>query len=126
MINQKKILIVDDDSEVNDLVATMMKGMGHEPIQVDSAEAALEYLRNQSADLVLVDILLPNMDGWQLARVIRDDPRMKFTPMIMLTGSPTPTLDAMAMEVGANACLLKPYLSEKLEGLVTTVLDETR
>ena len=83
--SKKKILVVDDDSEIVRLLRAYLEQAGYQVLVAYDGEAALYILRRERPDLVLLDLMLPDRDGWDVTRVIRADPNLKATPIIMLT-----------------------------------------
>src|SRR6202000_1888024 len=104
-----KILSVDDKAENLYMLEALLRGHGH---QVDSASngvAALELAATQRYDLIISDILMPKMDGFQLCREIKKDERWKNIPFVFYTATYTDSRDAeFALSLGADRFLVKP------------------
>ena len=84
-MKKKTILIVEDDEDIQQLVGYNLMKAGFLVEYVDSGEQALEKINNQTPDLILLDLMLPGMDGKELCRIIRTDSQLTDLPIIMLT-----------------------------------------
>lgn len=104
-----RILVVDDDEAGRLLASTMVRSAGHEAIEAENGVRALELARKNPPDVVITDILMPRMDGYQLAREWKADPLLSSIPLIFLTASYTdPADEKFAIELGADGFLSKP------------------
>ena len=110
---KKKILIVDDELPIRVMMHQFFQLSGFETATADDGEKALKYLKTQVPDLVITDVLLPGMDGWNLCKIIKGDARMKGVPVLVLTGN-TSALEMLAYESKADAYLPKPFSNDKL------------
>ncbi|KJF91788.1 response regulator transcription factor [Photobacterium leiognathi] len=114
-----KILVVDDDVQLCTLLTEVLEDEGHEVNCVHCGESALTYLQSTGVDLVLLDVMLPNLDGMQVARRICQ----RFaTPILMLTalGDETTMLDGL--QAGADQFLVKPFKVEELLARISAIL----
>ncbi len=118
-----RILIVDDDDAGRYLVSAIVSAEGHEAIEaVDGADALIKA-RENPPDVVISDILMPGMDGYQLAREWKADPDLVSIPLIFLTASYTdPADEKFAVELGADGFLHKPFEPETLLAVVNDVV----
>jgi two-component system sensor histidine kinase/response regulator len=120
------VLIVDDNATNRRILAEMLTGWRMKPISVDTARAALVALREAAENgapyqLVLSDALMPEMDGFALARAIKDDPRISVVKLIMLTSAGHAQARGRAQETGFDACLSKPVKQSDLLDAILTV-----
>lgn len=117
-----RILIVDDEPATVELLEKAVSLLGY---QVDSAlngEDALASIRNHPPDLVLLDLMMPGIDGYEVLRRMRSTLRGEAIPVIVITASPDENLESKVQAAGGNACLRKPtYLSE-LETTISEML----
>ena len=102
------ILVVEDDSANRDYARAVLEGEGFEIEAVESAEQALEVLARRKPDLILVDIQLPGMDGLELTRRLKADPRTELIPIVAMTGQTMPIHQRAAMAVGCVGFIGKP------------------
>ena len=101
-----RILIVDDEAEVGEILCLRLKRRGMTPFYVSGGQAALDFLREQPADVVLLDVKMPGMDGLEtLTRIRRDFPNVS---VIMLSGHADMEAAAKGLELGAFFYQLKP------------------
>ena len=106
---KQRILVVDDDKEVVRLMRAYLEQAGYEVLVAYNGESALHSLRREQPDLVLLDLMLPDRNGWDITRILRNDPRLKATPIIMLTARVTDTDKILGLELGADDYVTKPY-----------------
>jgi DNA-binding NtrC family response regulator len=115
-----KVLVVDDAGPVVILCVNILQSLGYVVRGANRGETALEHLRNESFDLLIVDYRMPGMDGFQVfeqAQAIR--PEMAF---MLITAHGTTEVTGRAMEGGFSAVLLKPFTKEELRTAVETAL----
>jgi len=119
-----KILVVDDDSTTSLLLfETFARVLGHEVTCVSSGKDALEVLSNNRFDVILMDIEMPELDGYQTSHHIRTTNAL--TPIIAITGSLDNNLNARSKECGINATVLKPFNIYSLSTIIGTLIEAT-
>ncbi len=106
---QGRILVVDDDKEVVRLMRAYLEDSGFEVLAAYDGEGALHSIRRERPDLVLLDLMLPDRDGWDVTRTIRADAGLQHTPIIMLTARVDDTDKIVGLEIGADDYVNKPY-----------------
>ncbi|MFP5115796.1 response regulator transcription factor [Bacillaceae bacterium C204] len=114
-----KILIVDDDSNIRELVLLFLKKEGFELYEAADGLKALQLLEKVKVDLAIIDIMMPNMDGWELCREIREFSNM---PILMLTAKGETSQKVRGFELGADDYLVKPFDPMELTARVKAVL----
>jgi putative two-component system response regulator len=117
-----RLLVVDDDEQVRKLLVHMLGVTGHVVEQAASAEEALEKLKESAPDLILLDMELPGKSGLALVPILRSDPRLRLTPIVMITGAATPQRKVRAIEAGVTEFLGKPFSHVELAARVRTLL----
>lgn len=119
-----KILVADDDAQLLGLVVRHLKGMGFEVIEALDGDKAWEAVRRERPDLVVLDVMMPGMSGWEVCRRIREHEVSADTPVIMLTGIGERLNEMTSPLYGANDYLDKPFEFTELEDKIREVLDE--
>ncbi|MDX9972083.1 MAG: response regulator, partial [FCB group bacterium] len=117
----RRILCVDDDPEVLTFIARVLEAEG---LQVDSCTSgteALEKVASREYSLVLLDIAMPGIDGWEACRRIKTDPALQGIKVYMVTAKPLDTRSARTREAGADGHLMKPFKPEDLVELVKSI-----
>jgi two-component system, chemotaxis family, chemotaxis protein CheY len=104
-----RILAVDDSPSMRQLVRGTLTGAGYELTQRADGLEALEYAKENSADLVLTDLNMPRMDGISLVRELRSLPEYQGIPILLLTTESNPELKKQAMQAGCTGWLVKPF-----------------
>lgn len=117
----KKILTVDDSKTMRDMVSFTLKGAGFEVIEAADGKLGLDALRGQKVDVIITDLNMPNMNGFELIRALRADPAHKFTPILLLTTEGDDTKKAEGKAAGATGWITKPFNPEKLIDVVKKV-----
>lgn len=112
------ILVIDDSPTVSSTVGWMLRGQGHKVSVARDGLSALNTLRTCHPDLVLLDILLPHVDGIQLCSLIRADPQYTDLPIIMLSGVSNDADIERAFQAGANDYVVKPVNDDYLMDLI--------
>ncbi len=119
----KRILVVDDDENILNLEKTILEQRGFEVTPAAGGVEALQLLSEKSFDLVLLDVMMPEVDGFTVCRKIKEDPRSKDTPVIFLTAKGGGEALAEGFESGAVMYINKPFTANKLLTIVNTMLE---
>ncbi len=120
-----KILIVDDEPDIVDLVSYNLKKDGFRVTTASDGEQALNKIRKDRFDLVVLDLMLPGIQGVELCRIIRNDPKTSNTPIIMLTAKGEEVDRVIGLESGADDYMTKPFSSRELIARIKAVLRRT-
>ena len=81
----QRILVVDDDKEIVRIIRAYLEKAGYSVLTAYDGETALHIIRSDRPDLVVLDLMLPDRDGWDITRIVRSDPALAATPIVMLT-----------------------------------------
>jgi putative two-component system response regulator len=119
----KRILVVDDDENILNLERTILGQKGFEVTGAAGGAEALKLLGERTFDLVLLDVMMPEVDGFTVCRKIKDDPRLKDIPVIFLTAKGGGEALAEGFESGAIMYINKPFTANKLLTIVNTMLE---
>lgn len=114
-----KILIVDDDTNIADLISMYLNKEGYDTKEVYSGKKAIDIFSNFTPNLVILDIMLPEMDGYEVCREIR---RVSKVPIIMLTAKGETFDKVLGLELGADDYIVKPFEPKELVARVKAVL----
>jgi phosphate regulon transcriptional regulator PhoB len=119
---RKRVVIIEDEKDIVELVRYNFQKEGYEVQGFSHGREALEYLRRSPADVVLLDILLPEEDGFSLCRRLRADERLKSLPVIFLTAKGEEIDRVLGLELGADDYVVKPFSPRELMARVKAVL----
>jgi twitching motility two-component system response regulator PilG len=121
-MGKNRILIVEDEESLLKLESILLSAKGYLVTGVMDGKSALEEICADKPDLVLLDIMLPRMDGFEVCRCIKENPETSAIPVVMLTARKNGKDYARGMEAGADAYITKPFRSalvvETIEGLL--------
>ncbi len=118
----QRILVVDDDKEIVRLVRAYLEQAGFQVLPAYDGETALQILRHDRPDLVVLDLMLPDRNGWDLTRIVRGDSTLASTPIIMLTARVEDTDKIVGLELGADDYITKPFNPREVVARVRSVL----
>lgn len=104
-----KILIVDDDVLITSLMQSLVSIDRHEPIIVNDSTEALEVAKATSPDLITLDLMMPNLNGYELCGILRAEPRFANTPIIIISAKEDTQSRDRAFSLGATEYLTKPF-----------------
>jgi DNA-binding response OmpR family regulator len=119
----KRILVVDDDENILNLEKTILEQKGFHVTPASGGAEALRLLGAAMFDLVLLDVMMPEVDGFTVCRKIKEDPRLKDVPVIFLTAKGGGDALAEGFESGAVMYINKPFTANKLLTIVNTMLE---
>ena len=121
-MQREKILVVDDDKNICDLLRMYLEKEGYTVVMAHAGLDAVNVFNSESPDLVLLDIMLPQFDGWQVCREIR---KTSEKPIIMLTAKDEVFDKVLGLELGADDYLTKPFDTKELVARIKAVLRRT-
>ena len=114
----KKIMVVDDDVEATKLLEGILGYQGYEVVSVNDSTLALQKASQTAPNMILLDLMMPQIDGFKLCRMLREDRQFIFTPIIILTALNDEDSKAVAFGAGADDYITKPYLPTKLLNMI--------
>ncbi|HXG52111.1 MAG TPA: response regulator [candidate division Zixibacteria bacterium] len=118
----KKVLIVEDHADMRELLAWQIELMGFQPISAKHGREGLEKAIAEKPQLVLMDIMMPGMDGWETARALRSHPETKDIPILAATALFRDTDLKSCVDAGCNSYIVKPFTFQELQGKVRELL----
>jgi twitching motility two-component system response regulator PilH len=113
-----KVLVVDDVAVDLNRMADIVKALGHVAVSAVDGEEALEKAKSERPDLILLDIVIPKKNGFQVCRELREDPSVASIPVIMVTSKNQDTDKFYGLKQGANEYLPKPYTEDALKNAI--------
>ncbi len=118
------VLVADDDAQLLGLVVRHLKERGYRVIEALDGEEAWDAVLAKRPDLVVLDVMMPGMSGWEVCRRIREDREISGTPVLMLTGIGERLNEMTSPLYGANDYLDKPFEFKEFDGKVRDILRE--
>ena len=118
----KTILVIDDEKDIVELVSYNLKKEGFAVDAAYDGEAALKKIRSTPYDLIVLDLMLPGVQGLELCRIIRNDPAIADTPIVMLTAKGEEVDKVLGLEIGADDYMIKPFSPRELVARVKAIL----
>jgi two-component system, OmpR family, response regulator len=123
-MGRPKILVVDDEPDVRNLVARLLGPIGDVQIAIDGADALDRILAGDRPDLIVLDLMMPKMDGLTLTRELKKDPGLAKIPIVILTAKTAARDMVEGINAGARHYVTKPFKSEELLGKVRKALGQ--
>jgi phosphate regulon transcriptional regulator PhoB len=124
-VKTKPVLVVDDEADIAELVSYNLKKEGFSVDTASDGETALLKLKKSSYSLVVLDLMLPGLQGVELCRIIRKDPNISSLPIIMLTAKGEEVDRILGLEIGADDYITKPFSPRELVARIRAVLRRT-
>ena len=121
-----RVLIVDDSATIVALLKKFLQQNGYATLEAGDAETGVELARTERPDLVFLDIVLPNMNGFQALRILRRDPLTKDIPIIMISGNEQATEQFYAQRIGADDFMKKPFSRSEVFVRIERLLDQDK
>jgi len=114
-----KILVIDDDTAVTDLLSVLLRSQGFDVTATNSSSDGLGYIRENEPDLIVLDLMMPEIDGWEVCRSVR---AFSQVPIIVLSALNDPSMVASVLDAGADDYLTKPTPSRVLVAHINRLL----
>jgi two-component system, OmpR family, alkaline phosphatase synthesis response regulator PhoP len=124
-MNPKKILVVDDEPDLVETVRYPLEMEGYQVLVAYNGEDGLNQARKDGPDLIILDLMLPKLDGYKVCRLLKFDERYKHIPILMLTAKTQEKDKLLGKETGADEYMTKPFDIDKLLEKVKSYLSKT-
>jgi CheY-like chemotaxis protein len=118
----RRILVIDDDPQARQLVAALLEPEGFAVRGAPAGVAGLSLAEAEPPDIILLDVQMPGMEGYEVCRRLHRNPRTRQIPVVMLTASDDPALNRKAYAAGAQVCVPKPFRREGLIAVIQAAL----
>src|SRR5512136_1000195 len=123
---EQRILVVDDDRQIVGVIRDYLEQAGFRVFTAYDGETALHTIRRERPALIVLDLMLPGRNGWDITRIIRADDTLKRTPIIMLTARSDDTDKIVGLELGADDYVTKPFNADEVVARVKSLLRRVR
>ncbi|RME86270.1 MAG: response regulator, partial [Zetaproteobacteria bacterium] len=120
---RKTVLVVEDSASSRDLTVHFLQQAGYRVLEAEDGEQALAILAREPVDLILADVMMPKMDGWELSRRVRAEPRYAMTPIVFLTVINDLEQQVKALSMHIDDYLTKPITPQQLVARVNTAIE---
>jgi two-component system, OmpR family, alkaline phosphatase synthesis response regulator PhoP len=117
-----RVLVVDDDRQLVRLVQSYLLQAGFDVLTASDGKTALQTIRSEHPDLVILDLMLPDLDGWDITRTVRNDEQLSRIPIIMLTARVEDADKIIGLELGADDYITKPFNPREVVARVRSVI----
>lgn len=121
-MNEKTVLIIEDEEDAAELFAEMMRVSGFRVVKITTSAPAMDVLTKEKPDLVILDIMMPDISGLDVLRQMRGDPTLTHIPVVVVSAKGTPTDIKTGMDAGASTYLTKPVGFLELKEAVSRAL----
>jgi DNA-binding response OmpR family regulator len=122
----QRILVVDDDKSIVKLLSAYLEQSGYQTIPAYDGEMAIYTLRRERPDLIILDLMMPKRDGWEVTSLVRADKTLAATPIILLTARVEDTDKIVGLELGADDYITKPFNAREVVARVKALLRRVR
>lgn len=122
MMKNKKIMVVDDEADIRELIRFNLEKEGFEVVSVSDGETALEEARLRQPDLILLDVMLPGIDGVEVCFKLKSDIAFKSIPIVMLSAKSDESDQLVGLKIGADDYLVKPFSPKVLVAKIGAIL----
>ncbi len=119
---KKKILLVEDDEDLQMSYLTRLKVLDFDVVLVKDGQSALDFVNKQVPDLILLDMLIPRINGFKVCTQLRESSTAKDVPIIVISGLAEPVFRKQALDCGADAFFVKPFDWDALHARIKTLL----
>jgi len=121
-VSKKKIMVVDDEADIRELIKFNLEKEGFDVVPVSDGETALEEARLRQPDLILLDVMLPGIDGIEVCFKLKSDSAFKSIPIVMLSAKSDESDQLVGLKIGADDYLVKPFSPKVLVAKISAIL----
>lgn len=121
-LDTAKVMVVDDEPEITEIVETFLTEAGYKVAIANSGSEAIKKAKDFKPDVILLDIMMPGMDGYAVCQQLKKDPHFANTPVIFLTGKDKEEDMGRSFKAGGDMYIKKPFSCERLLEIVNIVL----
>ncbi|MBI2609383.1 MAG: response regulator [Deltaproteobacteria bacterium] len=121
-MDKKKVLIIDDEQDLIDLLTLRLENEGYEVSAALNGTEGLEKIKSEKPDIVLLDVMMPELNGYQVCRKLKQDDNLKDIPVVMLTAKAQESDKFWGMEIGADDYVTKPFEFSQLSEVIKKYL----
>lgn len=122
--DHKRLLLIDDDPNLILLVKDYLEFRGYEVVTAENGREALEVLEKDIPDMIICDVMMPEMDGYSLVKHVREDPRTNWVPVLFLSAKGQSQDRVKGLSTGADVYMVKPFEPEELVAQVESSLKQ--
>ncbi len=123
---KEKILVVDDEKDIVKMLDYNLKKDGYKAVSAYEGEKALDLARREMPDLIILDLMLPGMDGLEVCKMLKKEPKTAHIPIIMLTAKTQEADKVVGLELGADDYVTKPFSPRELLARVKAILRRSK
>lgn len=120
-----KILVVDDDIHATTLFDTLLTAKGYDAVIVNDSSTAFDVAKSTSPDLIILDLMMPEPNGFEVCKILRADSKFTKTPIVIFTAMGDKESKEAALEAGANEFLTKPFRVEDLMNRIRSLMEKS-
>ena len=124
-LNNARIMVVDDEPDITDIVQTFLSGHGYQVITENNPHKVIEKAKNFHPNLILLDIMMPDVDGYDICAALKKEKEFTNTPIVFLTGKDRSEDMGRSFKAGGDMFIKKPFSCERLLEIVNIVLLST-
>ncbi len=124
-VSTAKILVIDDEPQVTEIVETFLSSAGHEVFVDNVAAEGLKRAKELEPDLILLDIMMPEIDGYDICNNLKNDPETSDIPVLFLTGKDRGDDMGRSFQVGGDMFIKKPFSCDRLLEIINIILMST-
>lgn len=124
MAKKAKILLADDEEDIKTVISLYLGSKGYEVVTAYDGLDAIDKAKSEKPDLILLDVMMPIMNGFEVCQKLKDDPDTQDIPIIMLSAAAQSETITKSIELGAKDYIVKPFDPERLDKMIFKYLDK--